>query len=443
MNNILKNNQDYESEYYENIWVVKVNFKWKIQEILTLIPSSSNLVSHIFLEKNIDIDDYDEIIKNINFLLLEKWKENLFQNVEKNEKNKTIIKNSILINKIINSQKKLKIIEIQHYKLLKKLESIIDKIKFLNNHNLKLSLEWDFKTIIDEINKAISNEITEDIILKLTEQITILEGKIEEYNIYEKNCYIYENNKKEKILVTIKNNNISKCVYLDKQDKLVNNFQINNIKNFWITNKKKFEKFPKTQNSKNIILNALSNSFYLERNKNNKKSILMGNIDSNLNFLWEYKNKKWEIINFKVEKWIVIYWYHQNWNSINIQQKSAIQKFVNKKNYKKFNNLINNNKNLITIEDNKIKSYDIKKLLNDCELFEWWFNQSKDLKVKKEICDEFIREMKKYFNFSKLKHILHKVHPDKSKNIHEQELFTRISSIIITIMDFEKNYSSN
>lgn len=61
--------------------------------------------------------------------------------LKKRKKYKTIIKNSILINKIINSQKKLKIIEIQHYKLLKKLESIINKIKFLNNHNLKLSLE--------------------------------------------------------------------------------------------------------------------------------------------------------------------------------------------------------------------------------------------------------------------------------------------------------------
>lgn len=63
--------------------------------------------------------------------------------------------------------------------------------------------------------------------------------------------------KKEKILVTIKNNNISKCVYLDKQDKLVNNFQINNIKNFWITNKKNLKNFLKTQNSKKYYFKCI------------------------------------------------------------------------------------------------------------------------------------------------------------------------------------------
>lgn len=455
MLNYQKNNQDNieNNKYFENVLELKLEINWKLTNILALAPKNCDFISDIFLQNIIDFEKYQKILNSINSLFSNKTTKKLFTPALKNEINFEMIKKYKVLNRLNHLNQKAKIIELQEAKLIKMIQSLIKKafslsqIENNNQENIDNIINQlsdilkDFQYDIQTINKVIN----------LKQEIENLEKLNEESDIFEKNCFIYKNSSWDEILVTINGENqVSQCAFILKKDKIVSNIQKNIIKNNWEKSKNKFVKILKTPKSKKYLIDVITRNFYLERKlKNSLKSRQNINkkINSNLNFSWEYVNSKWKIINFKVENWVVSYWYFQNWDSINTQQKSAIQRFVNQNNFQKFTNLISKNeiKNIENDTKNNVENIievDFESLAWDCELFEWWYNQSLDNhEVIQELANEFELNLKKYFKFDKLKQVLHKIHPDKARNNKQKELFTRISRIIIEIMNYQKKYN--
>lgn len=441
------------SNYFENVLELRLEINWKLTKILALAPKNCDFVSDIFMQNLISFEKYSQVLKKVNELYSRIETKKIFKPAMKNQINFDLIKKYKVLNRLNHLNQKAKIIELQEMKLIKMVQLLIKKSfslsQFENANKEKIEniinelsdILKDFQYDIQTINKVIN----------LKQEIENLEKLNEESDIFEKNCYIYKNSSWEEILVTINwENEISQCAFIVKKWQIVSNIQRNIIKNYWKNNKNKFVKIIKTPKSKKYLLEIITRNFYLERKlKNDKKSkkSINQNINSNLNFSWEYTNSKWKIINFKVENWIVQYWYFQNWESINIQQKSAIQRFINQNNFKKFINIISkwkveNIKKDTTSNVENIINNNLENLAWDCELFEWWYKQSlNNSEVIKELANEFVLNLKKYFEFTKLKQVLHKIHPDKARNEIERELFTRISRIVIEIMNYQKKYN--
>lgn len=329
--------------------------------------------------------------------------------------------------------------------------------KIINNNELLLNLKNKFLSKYSKIKQDVKSSINSILLNSISS-----EHKEKKEEVFFKNIYWYTNSKWKDYLIFENKNSweIDYIFWVNDQNYIPNFLQKKAIILKWNTSRKNnFKKLIRNQRQENIVNYAIKNKQAINNYKKPEKKEIVKNPE--MNWIFEYINKKWILFRFLCVKWKIAKIISNDENKVSYQQKSAIQRFINNKQISKFTKIeIWKKEKTISKNENRdntiIKNIDNSIVINNNDIDQKEKEITNSLKIKREKELEFlynilvkdIYEMLKYdfnkkFNNNQKKSALNiikelsKKIPKSSSNIKRDNNLTA-EILINTIQDFLK-----